>query len=117
MRKLRSIDKMKWVEVGDDGGAGYFFHQRVRLGIVVSFGDGWDHVSVSLHNRLPSWDEMNAVKDAFFTPDEVVVQFHPAKSQYVNCHPYCLHLWRPQNQEMPQPPAWMVGLVQGEHHA
>jgi hypothetical protein len=28
--------------------------------------------------------------------------------EHINCHPYCLHLWRPHNVEIPRPPSWMV---------
>jgi len=55
---------------------------------------GWEHVSVSCEDRTPTWDEMCMVKDAFWSEEEAVVQMHPPRSQYVNLHPYCLHLWR-----------------------
>jgi hypothetical protein len=70
---------------------------------------GWEHVSVSLDRRLPNWIEMSYVKDLFWEPEDVVVQFHPAKSQYINCHPNCLHLWK-FNGPMPMPPPILVGL-------
>lgn len=73
-------------------------HVKV-LRVIVSDGGGWDHVSVSLANRTPTWEEMCYVKDLFFRSDEVVMQLHPAKSEYVNFHPHCLHLWRPQTEE------------------
>ena len=41
--------------------------------------------------------------------EETVVQFHPKKSEYVNTHPYCLHLWRRQSEEYELPPKWMIG--------
>lgn len=69
---------------------------NARLRVIASDGLGWDHVSVSLATRCPTWDEMCAVKSLFFDDEEVVMQLHPAKSQYVNLHPFCLHLWRPQ---------------------
>jgi len=65
------------------------------LRVIASDGDGWEHVSVSLPNRCPTWDEMCKVKALFWDDDDCVVQFHPPKSDYVNLHPYCLHLWRP----------------------
>lgn len=64
----------------------------------------WDHVSVSLDNRCPTWDEMRLIKDLFWDPSDCVVQFHPAESDYVNIHPFCLHLWRPVLVTMPVPP-------------
>jgi hypothetical protein len=79
------------------------------LMVVFSDGLGWDHVSVSTANRCPNWDEMCFVKQLFWSPDDVVMQLHPAASEYVNEHPYCLHLWRPQGVTLPTPPAIMVG--------
>ena len=65
------------------------------LRVIASDGAGWEHVSVSLPNRCPTWDEMCKVKALFWDDDDCVVQFHPPKTDYVNLHPYCLHLWRP----------------------
>lgn len=81
---------------------GYFEIQRpTGLLRVISSGSGvieddinWEHVSVSLHNRCPTWDEMCFVKDLFWRDDETVIQFHPKKSKYKNYMPYCLHLWK-----------------------
>lgn len=56
----------------------------------------WEHVSVSVHNRCPTWDEMCIVKDLFWDDTECVVQLHPPKSDYINAMPYCLHLWKPK---------------------
>lgn len=69
----------------------------------------WEHVSVSLHNRCPNWEEMCLVKSLFWSDDETVIQFHPKKTDYVNRHPYCLHLWKLSNQEHVLPPTWTVG--------
>lgn len=84
-------------------------NETVNLKIIISDGGGWDHVSVSLPNRCPSWEEVCFVKHLFFKPDETVIQFHPKKSEYVNCFPTCLHLWRKQGEEHELPPSWMVG--------
>jgi hypothetical protein len=67
--------------------------------VIISNGGGWDHVSVSLENRCPTWKEMCAVKDLFFKDDEVAMQLHVAKADHINHHPFCLHLWRPQTPE------------------
>ena len=81
----------------------------VKLKIVVSEGSGWDHVSVSRADKTPDWDEMCFVKNLFFGPDETVIQYHPCKREYVNYHAFCLHMWRPQDVELPVPPSFMVG--------
>ncbi len=82
-----------------------------RLRCVVSDTGGWDHVSVSPETgkRTPTWPEMKHVKELLWLDDEAVFELHPAKRDYVNCHPYVLHLWRPQGVSMPMPPAHFVG--------
>lgn len=56
----------------------------------------------------PTWEEMCEIKRMFFQEDETVVEYHPAKADYVNLHPLCLHMWRPIGAEMPKPPKIFV---------
>ena len=77
--------------------------------VVASDGMGWEHVSVSLPKRCPTWEEMCFIKGLFWSEDDRVLQFHPPKSEYVNLHAFCLHLWRPADGVVPAPPSWMVG--------
>lgn len=51
---------------------------------------------------------MCEIKRMFFWEDETVVEYHPAKTNYVNLHPLCLHLWRPTVMHMPKPPKIFV---------
>lgn len=75
---------------------------------IISSGDldpsGWEHVSVSLQFRCPTWEEMCWVKSLFWRKDETVVQFHPKISRYKNEHPYCLHMWSRRGHEYELPP-------------
>ena len=88
----------------------FLFRRRgQQLRVICSDGAGWDHVSVSLFNRCPTWDEMCYIKNLFFDDDETVIQFHPSKKDYVNYHPHTLHLWKRQGQEYELPPWWMIG--------
>lgn len=82
------------------------------LFVVASDGMGWDHVSVSVvdEERCPAWEEMCYVKQLFWHEDETVIQYHPAESDYVRCHPWALHMWRPQHAELPKPLPVMVGV-------
>ncbi len=68
---------------------------RVPLKVIASDGMGWEHVSVSLTTRCPTWEEMCFIKDLFWGAEACVIQFHPPESEYVNNHSFCLHLWRP----------------------
>ena len=70
---------------------------------------GWEHVSVSAEQRCPSWDEMSWVKDIFWDKHEMAVQYHPPESQYVRCHPFCLHIWSSTTMPIPMPPMLLVG--------
>lgn len=76
--------------------------------VIASDGMDWEHVSVSHSNRIPSWETMCKIKEMFFEDDEVVMQLHPKKSEYINNCEYCLHLWRPLKAEIPTPPLVLV---------
>jgi len=80
-----------------------------HYGVLCSDGMGWDHVSVSLPDRCPTWDEMTYITQLFFKDDETVMQLHVPPVEHMNNHPFCLHLWRPQDQDIPKPPPGMVG--------
>lgn len=82
------------------------------LSVIASDGLDWDHVSVSMPDRCPSWEQMCFIKDLFFDPEEAVMQLHPPKSDHVNHHKFCLHLWRPQVKRIPLPPSILVGPKQ-----
>ena len=76
--------------------------------VIACDGGGWEHVSVSLCDRCPTWKEMCSIKDLFWDEDDVVMQLHPAKSDHINVHSFCLHLWRPTETVIPMPPIAMV---------
>lgn len=110
--EIIKIPELELVQMGEDGGRGRVYlgtcHLNKAAQVVWSWGDSWDHVSVSFRNRCPTWDEMCRIKDMFFYEDECCVEYHPAKRDYVNIHPYCLHIWRRQDDYMPMPPMYMV---------
>lgn len=79
--------------------------------VIASDGDGFDHVSVTRHKnngtnikKCPTLDEMKKIKNIFFKDDEIVYQIFPSSDEYINEHPYCLHLWRPNNKDFSLPP-------------
>lgn len=79
------------------------------LRCVVSDQMGWGHVSVSLPHRCPTWDEMSFIKGVFWREDECAMQLHPPQNKHINFHPHCLHIWRPVEGTIPQPPKEFVG--------
>lgn len=103
--------KIPGMPLGDDT-CGVFFidmdGQNIRA--IASAGFGWEHVSISLIDRCPTWNEMCNVKSLFWDDDDCVIQYHPPKKDYINNHEYCLHLWRPIGVDLPMPPKIMVGI-------
>lgn len=62
-------------------------------------GGVWIHCSLSRKSRLPSWDDMKRVKDAFFGEDSEAFHLLPKKDDYINLNPFCMHLWMPAETE------------------
>lgn len=119
MKSIKKILKLikrsggEIVDVGEDGLTCTIPRSCYFLCIVAFWGKGWDHVSIHAQadkeqQFCPFWEDMCYAKQLFFKDSETVIQYHPAKSKYVNCHPHTLHLWRPQEQEIALPPIWMV---------
>lgn len=94
-------------EYGDSGNFMLDIPAR-DLRILASNGGGWDHVSISTATRTPTWEEMEWVKRELFAYEDLVMQVHVPVAEHKNCHPFCLHMWRPQNETIPKPPAYMV---------
>ena len=93
---------------------------KVMCNVIASDGEGWEHVSVSLDPqtmgkklaaRTPTWGEMDAVKRIFWDDTDCVAQLHVPRKDWVNCHPYTLHLWRQIGAEWEQPNSLMVGPI------
>jgi hypothetical protein len=99
-----------------DGNNGLFLipHGSFYFQCIASDGADWEHVSVTLRIKnkynTPSWDDMCYIKDLFWDEEDTVIQIHPKKSEYVNNHPYVLHLWRPSNGIFPTPDSILVGI-------
>lgn len=101
-----------------NNGAFLFPHFRIagyEIFCIISDGEGWEHVSVTITpvgkiaTRCPTWEEMCWVKGQFWNEDECVIEYHPPKSEYVSCHPFCLHLWKSTFCEIPIPNSEFVG--------
>jgi hypothetical protein len=93
-----------------------------RILIIADSGEitGWEHVSVSVSRKhrdkpqyeMPGWNLMCMVKDMFWEAEETVIQIHPPKADYINVHPFCLHLWKSKRQEYLLPPTELIGPSQ-----
>lgn len=103
-------------ETGEKQGVFYLMKGSIRIIAIASSGDEeipWEHVSARVvehrGDRCPNWEEMCWLKDLFWNEEEVVVQFHPKRSEYVNNHAAVLHLWKWLGGEIPTPPSIAVG--------
>lgn len=82
-----------------------------KLYIIIDDGErtGWEHVSVSKKRHPPNWAEMCWVKDLCWHDEDIVLQFHPSKSHYINNFSKCLHMWRQVGAKQAMPPEILVG--------
>ncbi len=117
-------------EAGDTGFGGSYYDSISGkwLNFIFSNQLGWEHLSISMPNKTPSWEQMCRMKDIFWNEDETCIEYHPAKSQYVNMHPHCLHIWKPvfnedfineqeSNENFPVPPHILVGFRDDDERA
>lgn len=91
----------------------FHIHERgIIYEVLVSQVFGWEHFSAvaiakdkfGLYLRIPNPDEMDMLREKFFNEDEMTIEVHPKKDDYVNINPYALHLWRRYDTELPTPP-------------
>ena len=111
----RKLDGPMASRLGDQFGVFYIKRGGAQFIIIASNGSAetaWEHVSARVvewkGERSPTWSEMCWLKDLFWDEEECVVQYHPPRSEYVNNHPFALHLWSPINAGLPRPPIHAV---------
>lgn len=63
--------------------------------------EGSHHLSISHRYRYPTWDEIYQARYDLLPDDVTFAIFLPRKSQYVNIHPNCFHLYEVKDQEIP----------------
>lgn len=120
MKKIEEIRKTPNLIIEaetENDGLGGKYYDRINnkwLNFIFSYQMGWEHLSVSMPSKTPSWDQMCMMKDVFWNKDEACVQYHPKEEDYVNMHPHCLHIWKPIEQELPTPPHLLVGFKNEE---
>ena len=56
-------------------------------------GKRWVHLSCSRLERLPSWDDLTAIRNIFLGREALALQVVAPASEHFNYHPNCLHLW------------------------
>lgn len=99
-------------ETKNDGMGGKYYDKYTGkwLNFIFSYQMGWEHLSVSMPSRTPTWEQMCIMKDIFWNKNEACVEYHPREEDYVNNHKHCLHIWRPTHEPLPTPPSILVGF-------
>ncbi len=110
LKKIKDTTNLFIDKEASDGIVGRYFDRETTrmLSFIFSWGEGWEHLSVSMPRKCPTWEQMCRMKDIFWRDDEVCVEYHPRRSDYVNIHPFCLHIWKPINKVIPTPPKILV---------
>lgn len=99
---IRNIIGFELIQQKIDG----FMYRSKSRGLVViqSMGqelDGkiWMHTSYSRKSRTPTYQDTVFIKENFISGDVKAIMIFPKKSEHVNIHPYCLHLWSCENND------------------
>ena len=67
--------------------------------IIVAIENGKWHLSISKPNAQPSYKEMKEARYRLIPDNVTMAQIFPTKSEFVNLHEYCHHLWEIENQK------------------
>jgi hypothetical protein len=67
--------------------------------LMVGQENGLWHISIANQKRYPSWDELKFVRYRFCPDDITMVMILPPKSDYVDLHKWCFHLWEIKDEK------------------
>jgi hypothetical protein len=99
---VRKMMRAKWKleEERHDGASFAVTRKCIDYFVIFSiykYSDGktWEHISVSRRDeRMPDWDDMVWVKEAMCGNDAKAIIVIPPRSEHVNIHETCHHIWR-----------------------
>src|SRR5580765_7472421 len=74
-----------------DYGVRVFMMNGARI-ILTEEPGGW-HLSISRHDRDPSWDEIATARYRLLPAELTFAMFLPPRAEYVNLHQYTFHLY------------------------
>lgn len=96
--KIRPALTRAWKCMMDGADGAWYVNKRQGLKVIMSVSeenDGklWAHVSCSRKGRVPDYRDLCSVKNLFLGPERKALHIFPPRSEHVNIHPTCLHLW------------------------
>lgn len=68
-------------------------YQEGECIIFVTIENGGYHLSISHLTRLPTYDELKAARYKYCPDNCYMAQIFPPKADFVNLHPFCLHVY------------------------
>lgn len=71
----------------------------------------WRHASVSLRDQMPTYDDLCLLYNELCNTDRRAVQLFVPASQHISIHPYCLHLWQCEDEDLPLPNFGRFGTI------
>ena len=92
------INPNGWTRVRQDSHGAAYRSTKTQATAICSVdleadGKRWVHLSVAHPNRLPTYQELSEARDVFLGEEARCIQVFAPKSEHVNIHKYCLHLW------------------------
>ncbi|MBC7340853.1 MAG: hypothetical protein H5U02_00100 [Clostridia bacterium] len=92
MNSLTEVPIPAWLQAQLEPGARAF-----RLGgctVIVGRSDAGWHLSISHPDRYPTWDEIKEARYLLVPDNVTMAMLLPPKTEYVNVHKNCFHLWQ-----------------------
>lgn len=91
-----NVPTFECIERKEDG----FAYRSKSKGLVViqslakeQDGNYWIHTSYSRRSRVPDYNDTLFIKNHFVGEDTKAIMVFPRKTEHVNFHPFCLHLY------------------------
>ncbi len=72
---------------------------RLHLSIAHRYTSGLVDKGGKLAGRLPTWEEVKAVRYEFMPREMTIAMILPRPEEYVNVHENCFHLWEIPDEE------------------
>jgi hypothetical protein len=87
-----------WMKTSYPGGGFVWDNNKRMLRVIASIMEydddkEWLHLSMSHRRRMPTYDDLAYLKKHWAGDDRKCIMVFPPKSEHVNIHPYCLHLF------------------------
>jgi hypothetical protein len=86
-----------WSEFSAELMIGYY-HPIMELSVLLSVdtlenNERYLHISASFPSHAPTYSDLRDIKNIFIGKEAEAFQVLPKESEYINVHPYCMHIW------------------------